>query len=76
MLNNLTPRNTLTPLLRDRDPTKLADILWPIPDELKTYWRSEDGNDYIDKWISADKIAQYGVHQFCRILPCVESCVT
>ena len=43
----------------DLDPTKLSCIVWPNPDELRSHWRSQEGTDYIRKWFSTDKIAQY-----------------
>ena len=37
------------PTQPDRDPTKLSSIVWPKPNDLKTYRRSEEGTDYINQ---------------------------
>ena len=47
------------PTHRDRDPTMVSSNLWPRPAENNEYWLSEDGQAYINKHFSMDKVQRY-----------------
>ena len=48
-----------TPTHPARDPTTISSRLWPRKTDLTDYWASEDGQEYINKWFSTNKILKY-----------------
>ncbi len=48
-----------TPTHPARDPTTISSRLWPRKTDLTDYWTSEDGQEYINKWFSTNKILKY-----------------
>ena len=48
-----------TPTHPARDPTTISSRLWPRQTDLADYWTSEDGQEYINKWFSTNKILKY-----------------
>jgi hypothetical protein len=51
--------NTQNRTILSRDLLSLSSILWPRPQTLEEYWASDAGVEFLEKWFSVAKIAQY-----------------